>query len=475
VFRPLHEPAIRVNDTVFNMAYYIDQLHTANLLQYIGNQELFELVVEQTGQGMVTFELIRQEVKRLALYPSPQELQERVEERVSALSGDGELDFKEAYSNLLERLNLSDRAFRDIVEKDVIWEKLRAHIKEGVPTRGEHAHVRALLLANRQQAEEVAARLEAGEDFATVANEVSQFPLAEEKGGDLGWLPQGIRSPQFDEAAFALEPGAVSTPARDDEERTTGAYWLIKLLESETSFHPQAILVETEAEAEELRARLEAGEDFATLATEHSLHYSAEDGGDLGWLSQDAVGSAFEEAALSLEQGALSDPFWDEKASEEGGYWLIKLLEKIETEIHPQAILVVTEAEAEELKARLEAGEDFATLASEHSLHYSAEDGGDLGWLSQDAMGSAFEEAALSLEQGTLSDPFWDEKASKEGGYWLIELIDPVEEREISQNHREVLTANEFNRWMEEARLSSDIEFYLDEEKTIWAVSKALE
>jgi peptidyl-prolyl cis-trans isomerase D len=79
------------------------------------------------------------------------------------------------------------------------------------------------------------------------------------------------------------------------------------------------ILVETTAErddfaahqlAEELRARIEAGEDFAELAAEYSDDFvSRDDGGDLGWIEPDDMVEAFEDALYGLEEpGDLSEP-----------------------------------------------------------------------------------------------------------------------------------------------------------------------
>ncbi|MEE8601760.1 peptidylprolyl isomerase [Euzebya tangerina] len=69
------------------------------------------------------------------------------------------------------------------------------------------------------------------------------------------------------------------------------------------------ILVETEAEANEVLDRLDDGESFADVATEVSLDPgSAANGGSLGPLQPGAFVPEFEEAALALSPGEVSQP-----------------------------------------------------------------------------------------------------------------------------------------------------------------------
>jgi parvulin-like peptidyl-prolyl isomerase len=59
---------------------------------------------------------------------------------------------------------------------------------------------------------------------------------------------------------------------------------------------------------EELRARIEGGEDFSELATAHSSCPSgARAGGSLGWFSRGMMVSEFDEAVFDMEVGALSE------------------------------------------------------------------------------------------------------------------------------------------------------------------------
>ncbi|MBB4350821.1 peptidylprolyl isomerase [Aliirhizobium cellulosilyticum] len=66
------------------------------------------------------------------------------------------------------------------------------------------------------------------------------------------------------------------------------------------------ILVKTEDEAKAIIAKLDKGEDFATLAKENSQDSNKDDGGDLGWFGPGRMVPEFEEAAFGLEKGAYT-------------------------------------------------------------------------------------------------------------------------------------------------------------------------
>ncbi len=61
-----------------------------------------------------------------------------------------------------------------------------------------------------QEMIEIKKRLDAGEDFATLAMELSDDKASAQKGGDLGWFGIGRMVRDFEAAAFALQPGETS-------------------------------------------------------------------------------------------------------------------------------------------------------------------------------------------------------------------------------------------------------------------------
>ncbi len=76
-----------------------------------------------------------------------------------------------------------------------------------------------------------------------------------------------------------------------------------------SEFEVSHILVPTEASARALIERLDRGEDFATLAREHSADDSAQRGGSLGWIHAGKLPAAFTDAVQRLQPGRwTADP-----------------------------------------------------------------------------------------------------------------------------------------------------------------------
>lgn len=108
-------------------------------------------------------------------------------------------------------------------------------------------------------------------------------------------------------------------------------------------------------------------------------------------------------------------------------------------ELSARQILVETEQEAQELYDKLQAGEDFATLAKEHSQDAaSAENGGELDWFTVGEMTGAFNDVAYALEIDEISEP-----VASDDGYYIIQLIDKkeVEEYASLEDQKEQITA----------------------------------
>jgi len=121
--------------------------------------------------------------------------------------------FQTAYQEFLNRINFSDQQYRAYVESLLQRDKLRDALSAGIPTTQEQVHVRRLTLSSQEEATAALAQVRSGErTLEDLAQEKSIDLTSKSAGGDLGWLPRGLESSQFDEAAFRLAIGEISDP-----------------------------------------------------------------------------------------------------------------------------------------------------------------------------------------------------------------------------------------------------------------------
>ncbi len=78
----------------------------------------------------------------------------------------------------------------------------------------EEVQARHILVGSEDQAKDLADKIAKGGDFAALAKENSVDAGSKENGGMLGYFGKGQMVPQFEQAAFALEKGAVSKPVQ---------------------------------------------------------------------------------------------------------------------------------------------------------------------------------------------------------------------------------------------------------------------
>jgi len=124
-------------------------------------------------------------------------------------------EFSERYNEvwldiLRKEAGLSKADYRRIIEANLLRSKLQDLFASRVPTTEEQVHARHILVETEEEAQTVLARLEAGEDFVSLAKELSTDESTREDGGDLGWFPRGVMVPEFEEAVFVLQPGKTS-------------------------------------------------------------------------------------------------------------------------------------------------------------------------------------------------------------------------------------------------------------------------
>jgi peptidyl-prolyl cis-trans isomerase D len=125
-------------------------------------------------------------------------------------------DLEDANGRMV-KLGFDDEVFRKFFEAQLLEQKLKEQLSAEVAATQTQVWARHILVPDEQTAKDIIARLQNGEDFATLAMELSTDGSGA-NGGDLGWFASGAMVPPFEAAAFALEnPGDITTePVQSD-------------------------------------------------------------------------------------------------------------------------------------------------------------------------------------------------------------------------------------------------------------------
>ena len=131
------------------------------------------------------------------------------------VSGPGEIaddfDFEQAFAKIREETKLDTDTIRSFIADRALADAVANHLAAQLDPAPAQIRVSQIVVPTEDTAETVTARLDALQPFALVAQQASTDASAAD-GGDLGWLPRGLMPNAWDEAAFALRPGARSKP-----------------------------------------------------------------------------------------------------------------------------------------------------------------------------------------------------------------------------------------------------------------------
>ena len=109
--------------------------------------------------------------------------------------------------------------------------------------------------------------------------------------------------------------------------------------------------------------------------------------------------------------------------------------------------------EIAKIQQKLKDGQDFATLAREHSQGPSAKNGGDLGYFGRGQMVKPFEDAAFALKPGQVS-----EIVETQFGYHLIKVVDKQPERIMAYSE----VKDRLNQHLKTQRIDQEAKKYID-------------
>ncbi len=208
-------------DNAFLISFYEQQLGQL--------QSSLATLPQTTLDSLIDDELIRQKAEEEGIAVSADEVEEAITEDIrSALSPTtqepitvtealptptpiSQEQIDELYNRILDNMRLSGESFRTIVQRNLLRNRVQDLLASQVPTTGLVANVQLIQTETEEQAISALGRIEGGEDFAIVAQEVSTDTLSAEDGGSLGWVTTDQLSTRYGEDletyVFSLDTG----------------------------------------------------------------------------------------------------------------------------------------------------------------------------------------------------------------------------------------------------------------------------
>lgn len=223
-------------------------------------------------------------------------------------------------------LTVDQESFR--AKETVSGQQIERHYNENIQQYSTPEQVRAshILLktdgkddaAVKKQAGEILAKAKGGADFAELAKKYSQDESNAAKGGDLDYFGRGQMVPEFDAAAFSMQPGQIS-----DLVKTQYGYHIIKMVDKKAATQRPLSEVRAQIEdqlkweqaqaqaqktADDIAKDLKKPADFDAVARRHGLQVT-----ESGFFQQDepiaGIGMApsVAQQAFTMQVGDVSD------------------------------------------------------------------------------------------------------------------------------------------------------------------------
>jgi foldase protein PrsA len=241
-----YEPSLRQSLFSISQQYNIDWADPA-MQQRLG--QLQNDVLKQAAERV----LLRQMAEKQGIAVAQAQVQANIDEQKSEILGSGRYADWDAF---LKANSFTDSTFEQLIADTLLLNALLA--AQQVDLQAEQVHLRHIVVTDQALADEIAAKLKAGEDFAALAAQYSADTETKDNGGDLGWfIPEGIVS-ELKDAALSLPVGGVS-----DMIRTRSGYTFIQVVGRGPHALEASDLKQKQQEA--LMAQLQIEKEAATI------------------------------------------------------------------------------------------------------------------------------------------------------------------------------------------------------------------
>ena len=287
----------------------------------------------QTLEALINDRLLTREAERMGLTVSNEELQEEILSIPGLTDAAGNFIGARQYQDLLRANRYTADEFEAGLRTSLLVTKLQAALSEvahvsdaEVEQRARDAAERAAIRYIQVPAGRYAAEAEPSGDETAAFFEANRddFRLPERRR--VGYLlvnTNTVRA-ELEVTDEEVQQYYDDNAARFEVPEQVRASHIL-LLETESRSAEQA-----RAQLNDLRGRIEAGADFAALATEYSDdEATSASGGDLGYFGRGAMTQPFEEAAFAAGSGDLVGPI-ENQLGPRTGHHLIRIHDRRE-------------------------------------------------------------------------------------------------------------------------------------------------
>ena len=211
---PRAKTVLRVGETKFSLAHVESRMS----LTFQENSSFFLQSPEFLDALPATvLNRLEQEAKLLEaagelddITVSAEELDAKIREGGGLASDVSPSDFVAELNRQIEESGLKESEYLQMLRAELLEAKVRTYFTDIAPEREPQVRARWIVLEEKEQADEALKRLEAGEDFAAVAGDLSTDTATAEQGGELDWRPRGgspFMPEEIEDFLFEAEPG----------------------------------------------------------------------------------------------------------------------------------------------------------------------------------------------------------------------------------------------------------------------------
>ncbi len=245
-------------------------------------EEFDKVMTNQYGQtvldNLIINKIVEQEAKKLNITVTEEEIDKEYDTYTESYGGEAALmealkNYNMATEDIREDIRiylLTLKVMEDYVE--ITDEDVKAYFEENKETFGSPEQVEAshILVKDKATAEKVLKKLDAGEDFAKLAKEYSTDKANSEEGGSLGKIGRGEMVKEFEDAAFAMEIGDITS----EPVKTEYGYHIIKVTDRQDAV--EANFEENKEEAYDTLLQQRVNEQYDAWVQEKQKDYDIE-------------------------------------------------------------------------------------------------------------------------------------------------------------------------------------------------------